>query len=63
MEKGDFSAEQPIPSDDEIQILVHRFDRMRDKIAALVEDIKIEQMKLKDTELKLLQEQINPHFL
>ena len=36
---------------------------MRDKIAALVEDIKIEQMKLKDTELKLLQEQINPHFL
>lgn len=63
MEKGDFTAEQPISSDDEIQILVHRFDRMRDKIAKLVEDIKTEQMKLKDTELKLLQEQINPHFL
>ncbi|WP_373218577.1 sensor histidine kinase [Ruminococcus sp. 5_1_39BFAA] len=63
MEKGDFSAEPPIPSDDEIQILVHRFDRMRYKIANLVEDIKTEQMKLKDTELKLLQEQINPHFL
>lgn len=63
MEKGDFSTEQPIPSDDEIQILVHRFDRMRNKIAVLVEDIKIEQMKLRDTELKLLQEQINPHFL
>ena len=63
MEKGDFTAEQAIPSDDEIQILVHRFDRMRDKIANLVEDIKTEQMKLKDTELKLLQEQINPHFL
>lgn len=63
MEKGDFSAEPPIPSDDEIQILVRRFDRMRYKIANLVEDIKTEQMKLKDTELKLLQEQINPHFL
>lgn len=63
MEKGDFSAEQPIQSDDEIQMLVHRFDRMRDKIANLVQDIKAEQMKLKDTELKLLQEQINPHFL
>lgn len=63
MEKGDFTAEPLIHSDDEIQILVHRFDRMRDKIAALVEDVKMEQMKLKDTELKLLQEQINPHFL
>ena len=63
MEKGDFSAEPPIPSDDEIQLLVHRFDRMRYKISKLVEDIKTEQMKLKDTELKLLQEQINPHFL
>lgn len=63
MEKGDFSIEPPIPSDDEIQILVHRFDRMRYKIAKLVGDIKTEQMKLKDTELKLLQEQINPHFL
>ena len=63
MEKGDFTAEPPIQSDDEIQILVHRFDRMRNKIANLVEDVKMEQMKLKDTELKLLQEQINPHFL
>lgn len=63
MEKGDFTAESSIQSDDEIQILVHRFDRMRNKIANLVEDVKMEQMKLKDTELKLLQEQINPHFL
>ncbi|MDO4273987.1 MAG: sensor histidine kinase [Eubacteriales bacterium] len=63
MGKGDFTSEQLIESDDEIQILVKRFDEMRDKIGTLVDDVKIEQMKLKDTELKLLQEQINPHFL
>lgn len=63
MEKGDFTEETPIQSDDEIQILVQRFDRMRNKIANLVEDVRVEQMKLKDAELKLLQEQINPHFL
>lgn len=63
MGKGDFTSEQLIESDDEIQILVQRFDEMRDKIGTLVEDVKVEQMKLKDTELKLLQEQINPHFL
>lgn len=61
--KGDFTSEQLIESDDEIHILVKRFDEMRNKIGNLVADVKTEQMKLKDTELKLLQEQINPHFL
>ena len=63
LERGNFEEESQIESDDEIQILVQRFDEMRNKIANLLEDVKTEQMKLKDTELKLLQEQINPHFL
>ena len=36
---------------------------MVEKIGNLVEDIRIEQLNLRATELKLLQAQINPHFL
>lgn len=61
--KGNFSSGPQIESDDEIQILVKRFNEMKNHIVRLLEDVKTEQMKLKDMELKLLQEQINPHFL
>ncbi|MDD3795025.1 MAG: histidine kinase [Lachnospiraceae bacterium] len=48
---------------DELQILNDSFNQMMEKIGNLVEDIKIEQLNLRATELKLLQAQINPHFL
>ena len=36
---------------------------MVEQIGNLVEDIRVEQLNLRATELKLLQAQINPHFL
>lgn len=61
--QGDFTTRAEIQSDDEISVLTNSFNHMIQKIGDLVEDIKIEQKNLRATELKLLQAQINPHFL
>ena len=60
---GDFSVRAPKKSEGEIAVLNDSFDQMVEKIGNLVEDIRIEQLNLRATELKLLQAQINPHFL
>lgn len=60
--RGDFSPAE-IEADDEIQVLTNSFNDMTGKIQYLIENIKTEQKHLRDTELKLLQAQINPHFL
>ena len=44
-------------------VLNDSFNQMIEKIGNLVEDIRVEQLNLRATELKLLQAQINPHFL
>lgn len=61
--KGDFTKRAEVESDDEISVLTNSFNNMIQKIGDLVEDIKREQKNLRVTELKLLQAQINPHFL
>lgn len=48
---------------DELQELNRTFNHMMERIGRLVEDIRVEQLNLRATELKLLQAQINPHFL
>lgn len=60
--KGNFSHTE-IESGDEIQVLANSFNDMTGEISYLIENIKKEQINLRDTELKLLQAQINPHFL
>lgn len=60
---GDFDVRAREESGDELALLSTSFNRMVEQIGKLVEDIRIEQMNLKATELKLLQAQINPHFL
>lgn len=60
--KGNFSPAE-IESGDEIQVLTKSFNDMTGEIQFLIENIKKEQRNLRDTELKLLQTQINPHFL
>lgn len=47
----------------ELAVLKESFNLMVEELGKLVEDIKIEQLNLRAAELKLLQEQINPHFL
>ncbi|WP_236354889.1 sensor histidine kinase [Konateibacter massiliensis] len=61
--RGDFTTRAVVESDDEIAVLTNSFNDMIQKIGDLVEDIKKEQKNLRVTELKLLQAQINPHFL
>ncbi len=60
---GDFSVRFSAESGDEIETLSDSFNSMVTEISTLVEDIRKEQANLKDAELRLLQEQINPHFL
>ncbi len=60
---GDFTSPTEIDSGNELQVLTNSFNHMKGAIAVLVEDIKKEQKKLRVTELRLLQAQINPHFL
>ena len=61
--RGDFAVRVQEKSDDELAALNASFNQMVEKIGRLVEDIRIEQINLRVTELKLLQAQINPHFL
>ncbi len=60
---GDFAVRAQEGSKDELAVLNASFNQMVEKIGNLVEDIRIEQLNLRATELKLLQAQINPHFL
>lgn len=60
---GDFTVRTNNESDDELLVLNDSFNQMVEKIGNLIEDVRIEQMNLRNTELKLLQAQINPHFL
>ncbi len=60
---GNFDIRVEVNSSDETAILAERFNSMIVKMGGLVERIKQEQLDLRDTELKLLQAQINPHFL
>ncbi len=60
---GDFTVSCDIESGDEMQTLAESFNSMVGEIRTLVEDIHREQENAKDAELRLLQEQINPHFL
>lgn len=62
--KGDFTARtDEIDSEDEISVLTDSFNDMTAEIGQLVEGIKTEKDNLRVTESKLLQAQINPHFL
>ncbi len=61
--KGDFTANTKVESIDEIAILTRNFNDMTQEIGILVEDIKKNQENLHLIEMKLLQAQINPHFL
>lgn len=50
-------------SEDEVGILVRSFRRMMDEINRLIDQVYVNQIALKEFELKALQAQINPHFL
>lgn len=61
--EGDFTVRSVDSSSDEIKTLSETFESMVDRIGMLMENVKQEQQNLRCMELKLLQAQINPHFL
>jgi len=61
--KGDLSVRSTIQSGAEVKILSESLNIMIVKLSNLIEAVKVEQNNLRDAELKLLQAQINPHFL
>jgi len=48
---------------DELGLLHQEFDSMVERIEQLIEENYVKQILIKDTQLKMLQQQINPHFL
>lgn len=60
---GDFSARANIRSKDEIETLANGFNDMAGNMQVLIRKIKADEQKMRRLDLRLLQEQINPHFL
>ena len=60
---GDFNVRTNIQTDDEITNLAHSVNDMSKHLEVLVDHIKEDERKMRYAELRLLQEQINPHFL
>ncbi|MGL5437059.1 MAG: sensor histidine kinase [Lachnospiraceae bacterium] len=61
--KGNFNVRAQEQNGDELEVLRISFNNMVERIGNLVENIRTEQLNLRATELRLLQAQINPHFL
>lgn len=67
VEEGDFQGAKVLlegeKRDDETGLLTQEFQVMLDRIDALIHENYEKQLLLKDTKYKMLQAQINPHFL
>jgi two-component system sensor histidine kinase YesM len=63
IEHEDFNVTIDIKSNDEMGLLARSFNRMSERLNELVNQVYTFQLKQKETELKALQAQINPHFL
>ena len=60
---GEFTARARIDTRDEIRVLSDSVDDMAEKLRIMISQIKEDERKMRYAELRLLQEQINPHFL
>jgi len=63
VENENFEMQVPVVDQDEIGQLTAKFNEMNQRIGGLINRIYKEEQEKKHIELKLLQEQINPHFL
>lgn len=67
LEKGDFKEAKTVldkePGNDEVGMLAQEFRVMLDKIDILIHENYEKQLLLQETKYKMLQAQINPHFL
>ena len=61
--EGDFSARAVVDTNDEVAVLADSVNIMTESIEGFVGKIKEDESKMRRADLRLLQEQINPHFL
>ena len=61
--EGDFEVRASADSRDEIEVLAHGFNNMAGNMQGLISKVKEDEQKMRRADLRLLQEQINPHFL
>lgn len=63
IQKDRLDTRIPVRSQDEIGVLGKGFNSLMDRIDGLLRTIYAEQKQIRDYEFKLIQSQINPHFL
>ena len=65
VQRGSFSVEQraPLETQDEIGMVCQQFEDMVAALNKLIHDNYVKQMLIQENQLKVLQNQINPHFL
>lgn len=61
--QGDFSVRVQVDTNDEVEVLADGVNIMTESIERFVSKIKEDERKMRRADLRLLQEQINPHFL
>ena len=61
--EGDFSVRAEVETQDEVAVLADSVNLMTESLEGLVSKIKEDERKMRKADLRLLQEQINPHFL
>ncbi len=61
--EGDFAVRAQIRSRDEIAALGRAFNNMAENMQSLIDQVREDEEKMRKLDLRLLQEQINPHFL
>lgn len=63
IKEGDFSSVRGKPSNDEIDRLMNEFAQMSEQLNVYMEEIRQTEQIRKESELQILQHQINPHFI
>ena len=63
VERGDLTARLPLQGNDETSLLARGFNRLVNRLAELLEEVKRQQERKTRAELQALQAQIKPHFL
>ena len=61
--EGNFSDRVRVQTEDELEVLSDSVNDMSENLEVMVNQIKEDERKMRYAELRLLQEQINPHFL
>ncbi|GGA16975.1 sensor histidine kinase YesM [Paenibacillus marchantiophytorum] len=65
VEKGNFEIGEPFypVNRDELSILNRNFDKMTERLDALIKENYVKQIQLKEAEYEALKAKVNPHFL